>query len=170
MAENDSRLWASIMAGQAAAAAKQHKSLFSSPGVNSALGFKTGGLVAPLVAGQRHAATTGVKPTGRQSNSDELQQKLLSRIKTVEETGTAVPRLEDGYIPGAALRPEVQALFKSAGGASAFYVGDMSPGERAAADRYLIDPRWSQANANPGSTLTDEEKQQALASAPVASR
>lgn len=74
-----------------------------------------------------------------QQQPDPVWQKLLKRVRTVSETGLATPG--PGTIPGAALRPEVQAMFKDLGGPSAIDVSNMSPEEEKAL-RLIIDPTW----------------------------
>ena len=84
-----------------------------------------------------------------------LQDKLLARIKTIEETGYGHPG--GNMLPAAALRPEVAKLFAGAGGVSGIDVSNMTPEEQRGL-RLFLSPQWVMAQNNPGQTLTPEQR------------
>jgi len=77
--------------------------------------------------------------TAQGKNNSGIQEKLLARIRTVAETGFAVPG--PGILPGYALRPEVRAAFDEMGGVSGFDATKLSPDEEKGL-ALIIDPNW----------------------------
>ena len=157
---------ARMMAAQAARSARAGKSLYSNPVVNAIAGWKPtslGGQRLAQAQPQEQARLRPVQSSKSPGKSAEqaIQDKLLARFRTVEETGFGVPA--EGMIPGAAFRPEVQELFGGAGGISVFNPRDMSPEEMQGLQR-LLDPRWVASQNDPGANLTEAEKAEALAS------
>lgn len=104
------------------------------------------------------AATSAGKAIEDQAKA--IQAKLLSRIRTVEETGWGQPG--PGTLPGAALRPEVRSMFEPAGGVSVIDLNGITPEEQNYL-RFLLDPSWVAKQNDPGSGMTEEEKASARA-------
>ncbi len=98
-------------------------------------------------------------PGRQRAKPDELFERMLSRVSTGKDTGIA--QAGEGYLPAAALRPEVQRLFAPYGGASMIDVRDMSPDEMQML-RMWVSPQWAQRQQDPGSGLTEAERAEAL--------
>jgi predicted naringenin-chalcone synthase len=77
----------------------------------------------------------------RQSTPYGIQEKLLARIRTVSDTGFAVPAAGSGILPGYALRPEVRKVFEGMGGVAGFDTNNMSPEEEKGL-AFILDPNW----------------------------
>jgi|WetSurMetagenome_2_1015567.scaffolds.fasta_scaffold10221_15 hypothetical protein len=78
-----------------------------------------------------------------------VRDKLLARIRTVKDTGFAVPG--PGVLPGYSLRPEVRQMFAEQGGVAGFDVSNLSPDEQKGL-AFILDPKWVNENTGGGGT------------------
>lgn len=118
--------------------ASQGSKAMSNPVARFALGLPVGGRGVEQAA----AAQSGspASSTGRKQNAGpSIQDKLFARVRTVQDTGFAVPG--PGVLPGYALRPEVRELFKDQGGVSGYDVSNITPEEQQGL-AMLLDPKW----------------------------
>lgn len=100
-------------------------------------------------------------------------QSVMARFKTADETGFARPEWTierqgdaigmSGYLPAeAALRPEAYKNLRAQGlDPSMIDVSNMTPAE-ANYIRMVLNPEWINRQLDPGSSLSDAEKADAL--------
>jgi hypothetical protein len=109
------------------------------PVARFALGLPTGGLQVPEPQAQQVATQQGQGSSSGGAARSGIQDRLLARIRTRNDTGFAVPG--PGTIPGFALRPEVRQMFEGQGGVSAIDVSNLSPEEENGL-MIMLDPKW----------------------------
>jgi hypothetical protein len=126
--------------------ASQGKRSVRNPIARFALGLPTGSSGVDETTQYASQKQLGKDPS-KPATSSAIQDKLLARIRTVSDTGFAVPG--PGVLPGYALRPEVRQAFESMGGVAGFDVSNMSPEEQNGL-RLLLDPKWVAENQGRG--------------------
>jgi len=122
--------------------ANQGAKAINNPVARYALGLPSGtqGVEQPRQA-QQPAVPSPPAQGQRQTTPSSIQEKLMARVRTVKDTGFAVPAPGSGILPGFALRPEVRAAFEDMGGVAGFDASNMSPEEEKGL-AFIIDPEW----------------------------
>lgn len=126
----------------------------ANPVVNMLMGWRGNAAQQQPTQPKPRAQARAQSIAPQQTQGQDVQARILARIKTTDETGLARPG--EGMLPGMALRPEVRKLFEPAGGASMIDISNLSPEERNGL-KMLIDPSWAQRQSDPEATLSPEE-------------